>query len=70
MATEWKVEGEGPKTKITANCPVCHSGATMIGEPFAVIKAKFKHNGCKALVESVPVKTRDEYWQRAVVSQY
>ncbi len=70
MATEWKVEGSGPKTKITANCPVCRSGVSICGEPKKVIRSKFKHNGCKGLVESVPTNIRDDYWQRAVVSQY
>jgi hypothetical protein len=70
MATEWKVMGNKAATKITATCPVCHTGATLHGEPGKVIRKRFKHNGCKGLVESIPTAIRDEYWDRAVVSQY
>jgi hypothetical protein len=28
--TEWKVEGNGPATKITAYCPVCKTGNTFV----------------------------------------
>jgi hypothetical protein len=69
MATDWKVEGNGPKTKIKASCPVCHSEATMHGDPGKVIHEKFKHGGCEALVEPIPMDIRDEYWQRAVISR-
>jgi hypothetical protein len=34
-----------------------------------VVLAKSKHNLCKRRVERIPTNIRDEYWQRAVVSQ-
>jgi|SRR5882762_7207080 len=69
-ASNWKVEGNGRWTKIVVNCPACNSGATLHGAPESVVRKRFKHNGCKGRVEAIPTETRDEYWQRAVVSQY
>jgi hypothetical protein len=79
MATEWKVEGQGTGTKIIAECPVCHSGRTFPFRgifPFHEISGpkfnnalRFKHNLCGGLEEGIPNDIRDEYWQRAVISQ-
>jgi len=68
MATEWKVEGKGPATKIMATCPVCHTSRTFHGVPVKVVKQLFKHNLCDGLVEPIPTKIRDLYWDRTVVS--
>jgi hypothetical protein len=75
MATEWKVEGVGPTTKIRAICHVCHYGATIPGndllEPsLKVIQQTFQHGPlCKGLAEPIPPEIREKYWNRTVVSQ-
>lgn len=70
MQTEWKVEGRGAATKIIANCPACHTLRQFHGDPMKVVQEKFKHNLCNGLVESIPTEIRDQYWERAAVSQY
>jgi hypothetical protein len=68
--TRWKVEGSNKRTKIAAYCPVCKTKGTIGGDdPMQVVLAKSKHNLCKRRVERIPTNIRDEYWQRAVVSQ-
>lgn len=75
MATEWKVEGTGAKTKIIATCPVCHYTQTFLdddglGDHLKVIQRQFKHNLCNGLIENIPPEIRDLYWQRAVISPH
>jgi hypothetical protein len=70
MATEWKVEGKGAETRIKANCPACKSGEKFHNVPAEeFVHLRFKHGGCKGLVETIPTEIRDLYWERAVVSR-